>query len=168
MNRIADLRTGPQTIAEADSLMAEISRVEVAAEKYQATINVRLQKMREACQARLAEFAAELQPLQQQLGDFVRSHPDLFQKPRKRKTECGSYGMQHACQLVVDDIDAARKAVVAQGLDDCYEEPPVKLLKKPITVRLKGDETIPGCRLEEGDTAVYKTDPELLKQARNQ
>jgi hypothetical protein len=138
-----------------------------------ATVTCRLAvakaRLEQKITAAKAEHAERTQIDEQKLADqesllksFIMTHQALFQKPRKATTAFGSFGLQAVSEVVIEDEDRFLKHVIEHAFYDCFKtvRTPVK---DGIKTRLEAKETIPGCTLKTGDTAVYKVSPAFIE-----
>ena len=166
MNRTADMRDELSSIEESDRAMARIAALETRKETAKARANQKIATIRADLQDRLSRIDEELAPLTRRITNFILRHLDLFQSPRKRKTESGSYGLQKVTEVDIEDEQALIDDLLDKGYHDCVE-----IIRRPVKSRikdrLKDGERIRGCGLHQGDTAVYKVDPQLIREAKN-
>jgi phage host-nuclease inhibitor protein Gam len=164
MNRMKDLRI--MTPEAADGVMAKIARTETSIELHKARANSKIATIKAELTERLAPLEAERESLGSALKQFVESFRGLFSKPRKRKSEAGEYGLQTVTSVEIADEEQLLDHLMECGYDDCFET--VHKLKKPaIKKRMASGCDLPGVSVVTGDTAVYKVNPELLKDARD-
>lgn len=165
MNRIADLRPGLRTMEEAEACLAGIARAECEIACSAASCDRQIQTAKERHAERTARFVVERDGLVEDLTTFISTHRDLFKRPRKRTTEFGSFGLQTAAEIEIPDTEILIDNLAELGYDDCLKVVRIPI-KEGLRKRLKAGETISGCALREGDTAVYKVAPSLLEEAR--
>lgn len=165
MNRLADLRPGITDLDQAKNAMQEIAQTTCRL-KYQ---KARVEKQITDIKAKLAEMqaadVAKLQETEKALSVFIAGHPSLFQKPRKVVTEFGSFGLQETTEVIIEDESRLMKHVIVNEFYDCFETVRT-LIKKALRTRLEAKETLPGCVLKTGDTAVYKVAKTLVDEAK--
>jgi len=167
MNRIADLRTPITGIDEADRVFADLA----LASKRLAVEDARFERddaaRKIAYEQRTADLRGRVGEIKARLAAFINANLPLFAKPRKRKTAMGEYGLRTVTTLEITDEAALFDALMDLGYDDCMET--VRTPVKPaIRDRLKAGETIPGCSLNRGDTAVCKVSKALLDEAKRE
>lgn len=162
--RLADLRPQLTNLDEAKAAFAELAQTELAITKADAAAELRIAKLKvehaertEADRARQAEIAA-------QLVGFIDANRGLFVKPRKIKTDLGTFGLQTVTDLDITDEAALLTEIMERGYDDC-QKVTRRPLKSPIAARIITGETFPGCTLRTGDTAVYTVDKSLIREA---
>lgn len=163
MNRLKDLRI--MTPEQADTIMARLARTETSIELYKARANSRIATIKAELVEKIGPLEAERDSLGAAIRQFIESFRSLFSKPRKRKTEAGEYGLQTVTSVEIADEDALLKYMLENGTyADCYET--VYKLKKPaIKKRIESGFDLPGVAVSTGDTAVYKVNPELIRDA---
>ena len=98
------------------------------------------------------------------LSSFVDANRSLFQKPRRRKTQWGTYGLTDASKAQIDDKDKAIDHCISNGWKDCLKNT-ITLLSKPLRDRLQAGESCPGARLMTGDVAGYTVKKEMIEKA---
>jgi hypothetical protein len=88
----------------------------------------------------------------------------MFQKPRRRKTQWGTYGLTDASKAKIINKDEAIKHCLSNDWNDCLKKT-IRLLSKPLRDRLQAGEVCPGARLVSGDVAGYTIKKELIEKA---
>jgi len=162
MNRLKDLRI--MDTAAADSVMARLARTETSIELHRARANSRIATIKAELTEKIGPLEADRDSLGTALKQFIESFRSLFVRPRKRKSEAGEYGLQTVTSVKIDDEEALLEHLLENGYDDCYET--VHKLKKPaIKRRVNAGCPLPGVSVASGDTAVYKVNPELIRDA---
>lgn len=162
---LKDLRDGLKSLEDADREFENLAMLEIDIAKIEA-----------ACEKKLAEVKAEsariLDGYQvmrdasvKRLASFVDGNRSLFQKPRRRKTQWGTYGLTDASKAKVTNKDEAIKHCIANDWNDCLKKT-IRLLSKPLRDRLQAGETCPGARLLTGDVAGYTVKKELMDTAK--
>jgi len=161
---LKDLRDGLKSLEDADREFENLAMLEVD-----------LAKLESACEASIAQIKADYarsidgftvlrDASVKRLSSFVDANRSLFQKPRRRKTAFGTYGLTDASKAKIDDKEAAINHCVSNGWKDCIKTT-LTLLSKPLRDRLQSGETCPGARLLSGDVAGYTVKKELIEKA---
>lgn len=163
--QIADTRTNPQTLEECDRLLMQIADAEVAITRAEAMAEARINKIKQDTDAKTKATRDRRDQLAERLAAYITAHPDQFKRPRKRKTTFGSYGLQLATKVVIEDQEKAEQALHEAGYTDCLKTT-TRILTTSAKKRLLKGETIPGLDLREGDLAVYNVDKSILDHAR--
>jgi len=114
----------------------------------------------------------EVEPLHQKaakdaeaLSQFITASAELFTDPRKVKTDFGTFGLQRATEVIILDEARCKAYLKAKRLDACLKTT-ISLVKPAIRKRLNVGKRVAGCKLNDGDTAVYKVDKVLLADAK--
>lgn len=163
MQRIDDNRL--ESVEQADLVMADITKLEVAKELEKARANSKIATVKANLVGKMTEIDARLNPLTRRLAAFITGNAGLFKKPRKRKMEAGEYGFQAVSELVIDNEELMLKNLVKGKHYGCIKREP-KPVKTAIAKLLKKGITISGCHLKTGDTVVHKPSPKLIKAAK--
>jgi phage host-nuclease inhibitor protein Gam len=164
MNRLKDLRI--MDAATADGVMARLARTETSIELHKARANSKIATIKAELTERIGPLEAERDGLGAALRQFIESFRSLFSKPRKRKTEAGEYGLQTVTSVEITDEEALIERLLEHGCFDCIETVH-KIKKSALKKRIDGGESFPGVAVSSGDTAVYKVNPELIRDAVN-
>lgn len=165
MDRLADLRQEPQTMQEAIGLFNLIAQRTIMRAALDAAFEKRVAKIKAEHEANTAALSAGIADDGLILAQFIESHQDAFQKPRKVQTSFGSFGLQTVSELLMTDPQKVEDNVVEACYEDCFERI-IKLIKPAIKKRIEAGEKIPGARIVSGDTAVFKVEKSLIDQAR--
>lgn len=163
--RIADLRSGVQTIAAAKTFFDEIAQRTLKLAALDAAFEKRVAKLKAEHNAATCDDRALLGAGGNILAGFIDLHKDLFQEPRKIKTSLGSFGLQAVSELVIECAERVKTRVLENGYDDCFEQV-FKLIKPALKKRIEAGEKFPGAKIVSGDVAVYKVDKSLVDEAR--
>ncbi|QBG47848.1 hypothetical protein EGM51_10750 [Verrucomicrobia bacterium S94] len=163
MKRIDDQRIA--TAEEADQVMAQINTREARKAKITAVAESKIATIKSQLVKDLARYDEDLQPLYERMKTFINANPGLFQRPKKRKTPAGEYGLQAATELIISNEEDLIAWLKKEELTDCIKvtEAPIK---KEVTKLLKNKQQVPGCTLKTGDTAVIKPDPDTIRYAK--
>ncbi len=165
MQRLADLRPQLASVEQADACFDALARDTIELAKHEAACEHRIARLKTQLAEATAILRERIAENEGSLLSFVAARPELFENPRKRKTDFGSFGLQTATELAVSDIETVVETCLERGYDDCF-----KVVRTPIKTalqkRIAAGETFPGCTLKTGDTAVYKVDRVLLQNAK--
>lgn len=171
MNNTTHLRdsrkSNIKSMAEAAEAFNVIARTEIDMAKIQAQAEARIAKIKAdtASKIQALETERKLLQLQEDLADFIDSHRELFEKPRKHKTSLGSFGLQKASGLNYTDTQAAIEFLVDQKMINCF-----KTTHKPeadgIKAALEAGTRIPGVTYQSGLIVKYVIDRALIKEAK--
>ena len=167
LNRISDYRNAPNTIDEAKTLFNELAQHCIALAVRDAQLEKRVAKLKADHAIETEEFRKDIADMERVLSEFILGNRDLFKDPRKAKTHFGSFGLQTVNDVVIEDEDAAKKAVVKRQFEDCFQLA-LRLVKAGIKARLEAGEKIPGVSKRSGDTAVYKVEKALIERAKSE
>jgi hypothetical protein len=165
--RLKDLRTSIQNIGQADAAFATYAKAKIAMARIDAEAEEKIAQIK--AEAECAKENHEIFALhaERSLAAYVESHPHEFEKPRKRKTDWGTYGLHTATKVQVFDKDAAiLHCDCEEALRDCLKTT-VTLLTTPLAKVLKEGREIPGCELLSGDVAICTVKKELLDEAKD-
>jgi len=165
MIRLADTRD--LTTEQADHCMSEIRRLTCDREKVLARYEARIARLTAEAQDMTADYDRELERLTSQLAQYIMAHSERFEKPRKRKTPDGTYGLHTSTRLCVDNEDLLIEALCDRGYTECIKRVKHKLVKPAIVRLLTAGETLPGATLEVGEIAHCKVHKALIDEARN-
>jgi hypothetical protein len=165
MQRIADLRTTIENLDDADLVLQQIAQAECRIAKEEAKLELLITDAKARHAERILEIKVQHITLAERLAAFIESARGLFVRPRKRKTDFGSYGLETVTEVRIADEDALVERLLELGYEDC-----LKVTHKPVKQALKdriaAGETFPGVQVVSGDTAVYKVAKALLDEAR--
>jgi len=161
---LKDLRREIDTVKRADDCFAQIARAEIEIAKKKAQAEAKIATIKKNLDEQTAELVQGLEKNQKALSSFVGRNPALFQKPRKRKTPWGRYGLQKASRVEIYDPEAALEYSIKHVLG-CTKT----VLDLPAARKLVKDGThIAGCELAEGDIAHYTVAKALLDEAKEE
>lgn len=163
--RLKDLRTSIQNIDQADAEFALLAIAEIEIARINAEAEARIAKIKAEADCQKEEHSAEADRCRAALAAYIESHPDEFAKPRKRKTDWGTYGLHTATKVQVSDKDAAIAHCLADGLTECLKQT-ITLLTKPIEKLINAGRQIDGCEISSGEIALCTVKKELLDKAR--
>lgn len=164
MKRLIDMRSNIKTLEDADALMNTIAAVTCTVELEEARAEKKILQIKLQHEAKVEPVKADLKIAEANLAAFILANKDLFKRPRKRKCEGGSYGLQTAKGVDIFNEEQLVQYCLDCGYDNCLE-PKYKPVKAEIEKRLKDKEGVPGAILKTGDTAVYRVEPALIKKA---
>lgn len=163
--RLKDLRTSIQTIEQADAAFATLAKAEIEMARIDAECEAEIAKHKAFGEVAKEHHAEQAEAARADLAAFIESHPAEFSKPRKRKTDWGTYGLHTATKVRVFDKDAAIAHCIAEGLNDCLRRT-ITVLTKPVGELIKDGTEIDGCELSSGDTAICTVKRELIQEAK--
>jgi len=159
--RLKDMRAGIKDIDEADRVFAEIARAEIALAKARAQAESKIATIKKNLESECEPVERELAGNRASLSLYIETHPEQFEKPRKRKTSWGHYGLQKASRVEIFDPVAAIEYSIKHVLG-CTKT----VLDLPAARKLvKDGQEIAGCELCEGDIAHYTVAKSLLDEA---
>lgn len=165
MNRLADLRPQLASLEEADKCLQDMAQAACRIAVAQARAEHRIADVKARLVEQTAADSELLVDRERALASFITAHADLFQRPRKRATDFGSYGLQRVSDLQVQDATVLLQALLDRGYEDCIKTTRAPV-KSAIAERIEAGETFPGCTLRTGDTAVCKVSKALLDEAK--
>ncbi len=161
---LKDLRDGLKSLEEADREFENLAMLEIDIAKIEAACEKKLAEVKAEYARTLDGFTVMREASVKRLSSFVDGNRSLFQKPRRRKTQWGTYGLTDASKAQIDNKDAAIDHCESHAWNDCLKLS-ITLLLKPLRDRLQAGETCPGARLLTGDIAGYTVKKELLDAA---
>ena len=164
MPRLADFRSTITNIIEAKAVFADLAQAKVDLAVREARVEKRITDIK-------AKHEADTAPLRQRIADtaallvaFIDNHRNLFQRPRKVKTDFGTFGLRKVTDVLVTDRDALVQALLDRGYHAC-----LKVTRSPIKSavqeHLEAGDDLPGCHLRQGDTAVHTVSKALIEKA---
>lgn len=162
---LKDLRDGLKSMEEADREFENLAMLEIDIAKIEAACEKKLADVKAEYARTLDGFSVMRDASVKRLASFVDANRLLFQKPRRRKTQWGTYGLTDASKAKITNKDEAIKHCIANDWNDCLKKT-IRLLSKPLRDRLQAGETCPGARLLTGDVAGYTVKKELIETAR--
>ncbi len=148
------------SVAEADTLFADLAVTEAALIKAAADTDKKIADLKAAHEAKTADLKLRHAKVKADLTAYILNNKDRFDAPRQRKTNFGSYGLRTASKTNIDIallVDYAN----ANGRPELYEcafKPNAKAVGK----LLKTGICIPGAEITTGDIASYSVDLILL------
>lgn len=159
---IQDTRaTDMMTVEQADELFSRLAQLEISIRKRLAAAEKRIADIKQAAEEDVMADRAELKLLVDQLSIYVITHKDRFQKPRKRKTNWGNYGLRTATKLEILDETALKDISDDEGLD--LYRITTSIDKKQVEKAIADGFDLKGtARLVSGDLASYDIDKSLL------
>lgn len=155
MPRIADARVA--TIDNLDSAKALFQDLAIQTLEKSITVaefEASIARLKEECEKSVGPLNDRIRQHVDRLEKFILANVQLFQSPRKVKTAFGSFGLQTATDLMVDDEKALIDWLVANGHHDCVDTKP-RVNKTKVKDLLAAGWTCPGAIVRTGDTAVY-------------
>lgn len=163
--RLSDKRESAiQTIDDAKALFNSIASTEIKIARAKAMAEARIAKIKEILISKLEEIDPDLEAKREALDAFINTHPEEFEKPRKQKTEFGTFGLHKACKVKFIDRAAALDFVVDQGMTDCFVTTH-RLVNEGVKDVLKAGRKVTGAKLLDGDIAHYTVARALINEA---
>lgn len=163
--RLKDHRARPQTVEMADAIFATLAKAEIAMARIDAEAEEKIAQVKATAEAAKDHLTQQADACREDLAWFIAANQELFSKPRKRKTDWGTYGLHTATKVNVFDKDAAILHCKCNGFADCLKTS-ITLLTTEIKNHLGGGDVIPGCELQSGDIALCTVKKELLDKAK--
>jgi hypothetical protein len=179
MPKIADLRNLPATPEQADALFDEYARLMLQIEKQDAQFEARIAKLKELHHEKVMTLHGNAKTLEEKLIAYVTANRELFENPRSRKTDFGSYGRRNATEdVIIPDVDrfCARVEDIAMASEDkSLFQTLVKTVETPIKSAVKkllrkGDTRLSGVATLRtgGETVQVKVAKALIDQTRHE
>lgn len=162
--RIADLRSVIRDMAGACARFKEYAVLCASLAFQDARVKLRLAKIKADHDSATAELRGGIEQEKSALATFITAHQEQFVKPRKVKTDFGTFGLETETELVITDEEAMINELRERGYQDCLETV-WKPVKTAIRKRIEAGEIIPGCQVNTGDTAVCRVSSDILKEA---
>lgn len=159
MTRIADTRK--MTLEEADAEFETLARAQIRVWRREGVAEDKIATVKSKEVEDNAEDRSTIAMAKVKIAAFVLAFKSLFQKPRKRKTQWGSYGLETERELVIDDEEKLIAELREKGCADCIRTTP-SVLKAKVTERIDRGEKFSCCRISEGDVVKYKVDKSLM------
>jgi len=163
--RLKDLRLSIQTIEQADAEFATFAKAKIECARIDADAEAAIARIKGTADCEKEYHQAVIDKAERELAAYIESHPDEFSKPRKRKTDWGTYGLHTATKVNVFDKDAAILHCEINGFADCLKTS-ITLLTAKVKERLDAGEQIDGCELQSGDIALCTVKKELLDEVK--
>ena len=161
---LKDLREQIKTVEDADHEFENLAMLEIDIAKIEAACEKKLADVKADYARTLDGFQVMRESSVKRLASFVDANRSLFQKPRRRRTMWGTYGLTDASKAKIISKDAAIAHCLANDWNDCLKKT-IRLLSKPLRDRLQAGEVCPGARLVSGDVAGYTVKKELIEKA---
>lgn len=165
--RIADIRTSPASLDCARALFDNLARNEIKLAALDAGLEVKIAGLKKTHEAQTAALRSDVEEQAGYLADYIMCHQDAFQDPRKVKTSFGTFGLQAVNAVEITDEEACIASVLRRKLDTCYKKTN-KLLLNGLRQELEAGTIIPGCKLNDGDTATYSVEKSLIAAAKKE
>jgi len=165
MPRIADDRDEVKGLEEAKRLMSELAWAECRLAFLDAFTEKEVQTVREQYAGNRLIRAKLVADAAVRLRNFILRNKPLFKSPRKVVTDSGSFGLQTASEVVVEDEDKAVSALEKRGFKSCIKTTST-VVKSAVKKLLEDRRRIAHCRLKRGDTAVYKVAKARIEKAK--
>jgi hypothetical protein len=163
-DRLKDIRLSIQSIEQADAAFASYAKARIECARIEADAEAQIAKIKAMAECEQEYHKAIADKSERDLAAFIESHPEEFSKPRKRKTDWGTYGLHTATKVNVFDRDAAILHCEVNGLADCVKTT-ITLLTAKVKEHIEAGEPIDGCELLSGDVALCTVRKELLEKA---
>lgn len=149
------------TVEEADGLFADIASLEISIRKRLSQAEKRIADIKAAAEADVADDKAALKLLADKLALYVVTHKERFAKPRKRKTNWGSYGLRTATKLEILSEEEVIRISDDLGLD--LYKLSTSIDKKQVEKAIAdGHDLASAARIVTGDIASYDIEKSLL------
>lgn len=162
MNRIIDTRK--MTVDQSDASFEQLARAQIRIWRRNGVCEDRIARIKSILAEENQEDVKLIDQAKQVIGQFVMAFRDLFQKPRKRTTNWGKYGLETEQNLEVENEDALLNDLLEKGYDDCIKTSR-SILKSKVMARIENGETFPGCRVSRGDVVKFSVDSSLKETA---
>lgn len=161
--QLTDMRNDKlQTVEDADACFARIAVAEIELAKKAAQAEARIAAIKTKLEADTETLQQELDADRKSLSLYIVTHQQRFDKPRKRKTSWGRYGLQTSSRVEIYDREAALRDAI-RNCRDCV----MTVLDLPACRKLVKDGTqIDGCEKSDGQIAHYTVDKALLDEAK--
>jgi len=162
MNRIADARPVIASVADAIRVHADLAQVEIRMAVAAARTEKAVAELKAKHMERIQSDSARAGELREVLAGWIMANKPVFAAKRKIVTDFGSFGLQSVSELQIADEPALVEHLLEQGYEDC-----LKVVRTPIKpaikARIEAGETMPGCHIRDGDTAVYKVSKTIIE-----
>jgi len=161
--RLADTRA--LTLADGEKLLEQIAHATLRIVREEAKQEAAIARAKSRCADNTAGDRAAVATHEKQLTALILAHPEWFRKPRKHRTPFGTFGLEKATRMQIDDAETLVAWALENGHDDC-----VRTSHRPdkagIGQRLADGQDVPGVALLTGDIAKYQIDRTLLDEER--
>ena len=166
--RLKDLRTSIQNIDQADAEFACLAKCEIAIARIDAVAEERIAQIKAEADCAKELTEAQADTCRKNLAAYIESHPTEFSKPRKRKTDWGTYGLHTATKVRVFDKDAAVNHCLENECEH-YLKTTHRLITSLIKEHLLEEcvVPIPGVELQSGEVAICTVKKELIAEAKD-
>jgi phage host-nuclease inhibitor protein Gam len=148
-------------------LFDSLARSEISLAAKDAKFEKRIADIKAAYSAETDELRSTIAEQAKALAAYIMCHQDAFVDPRKVKSSFGTFGLQAVNSVEVTDEEACIASVLRRKLDNCYKQT-TKLLRDGLRKELEAGTNIPGCKLNDGDTATYSVDKTLIAAAKKE
>ena len=157
MKRLEDTRIyQAMTVEDGDRLFGELAVLEVRILAKTSSADKRIAEIKQKTAEDTAELESLLARKQEELKEYIKAHPERFEKPRMRKTEFGKYGLRSADKIAVEDEEAVIRYADDMGLD--LYKTTKKVVAEKIKEALAEGKNVPGIRKITGEVASYNVD----------
>lgn len=164
--RLKDIRLSIQNMEQAEAEFATLAKAKIECAKIDATAEAHIASIKATADCEKEYHQAVIAKAERDLAAFIEANPDQFSKPRKHKTDWGTFGLHTVTNVNVYDKDATiLHCECNEARRDCLRTT-ITVLTTPIGQLLKEGHDIPGCELITGDTAICTVKKELLDKAK--
>ncbi|MFA5636411.1 MAG: host-nuclease inhibitor Gam family protein [Anaerovoracaceae bacterium] len=159
---LADTRA--LTLTDGEKLLERIAHAQIRIVQEEAKQEAAIARAKSRCAANTAVDRATVGSLEKQLTTLILANPQWFRRPRKHQTSFGSFGLEKATRIEIDDAARVIEWAHKHGYDDCVRTThrPEKPARR---ARIEAGEDVPGATLLTGDIAKYAIDRTLLDAA---
>ena len=154
-----------QTLEEAEAMFNAIASSEIKIARAKAMAEARIAKTKETFIAKVEMIDPELDEKREQLAEYIEMHKEEFQKPRKIKTDFGTFGLHKATKVKFINKAAALEFVVDQNMKECFKTT-FKIVTEGVKDVLLAGRKVTGAKLLDGDLAHYTVKRALLADAK--
>ncbi len=161
---VSDMRG--MTMDAAVEMFHEYAARKKQIEKRNAASAVRIQAEKDRTQEANAEDAGRMDEIAAALTVFVQANRQtLFRRPRKRKTDVGTFGLDSASKVEVTDEGAVIEFAEAHSeyLGQVVRETK-SVLRTELAKALRGGWEIPGAHLVTGEVVVMTVSKDYIEQ----
>jgi len=151
------------TEAEADTIFAEIARLEIEITKTVSGYEKRLNALKMECTDKIAADTEKLEELEKDLCAYIDANKDRFVKPRARKTTFGKYGLRSVTNVEIKDEQRVIEFADRHGLYLYKIEK--KVDKTAVREALLADKPVTGAFIKSGEESFYNVAKSLIDSA---
>lgn len=162
---LADTRA--LTLTDGEKLLERIAHAQIRIVREEATQEAAIARAKSRCADNTATDRAAVADAEKQLTALILAHPEWFRRPRKHRTPFGTFGLEKATRIEIEDAGKLIAWAQKHGYADCVRT--THRPEKPaIRERIEAGETVPGATLLTGDIAKYQVDRTLLDEAKGE